>query len=136
MNDVDPHAPAPRRRWLWMLPLGCLGLIVLAAGGLFAMLSLVNSVIQQAEAYTVPLKRAQASADVRALLGEPIEAGWFTQGNIKFKNDEGEAALSIPLQGPRGSAFLKVEATKQVREWTYQRMEVVSEGGGEAIDLR
>lgn len=136
MNDTDPYSQAPRRRWLWILPLGCLGLLVLAGGALFAILSLVNGVIQQADAYTVPLQRAQASAEVRGLLGEPVEAGWFTQGNIRFKNDEGEAELSIPLQGPRGSAILRVEATKQAGEWTYQRMQVVPEAGAAAIDLR
>jgi hypothetical protein len=136
MNDATAPNQPKRRPWLWILPLGCLGLLVLAGGALFAMLSLVNGVIQQADAYTVPLQRAQASADVRRLLGEPVEAGWFTQGNINFKNDEGEAELSIPLQGPRGSAILHVEATKQAGDWAYQRMDVVAEAGDEAIDRK
>ena len=100
--EAPTESAARSRRWLWWaIPSGCAVLLLLAAGGLFGLLYLVNSALGEAEAYTQPLSRAQASAEVRALLGEPIEPGWLPQGQIQLSNDEGEARLSIPISGPQ-----------------------------------
>lgn len=135
--EAPTQSAARNRRWLWWaIPSGCAVLLLLAAGGLFGLLYLVNSALGEAEAYTQPLSRAQASAEVRALLGEPIEPGWLPQGQIQLSNDEGEARLSIPISGPRGEAVIEVRADKIDGRWRYQRMEVVPAAGGEGIDLR
>ncbi len=137
-ETMDPK-PRASRRWLWWIPAGCLlvVLVMVAAGA--ALIWLVGAALGEADAYQEPLRRAQASSEVRALLGEPVEAGWLPQGQIRFNNQEGgEATLSIPLHGPRGEAVIEVRAEKRKgdEDWIYSRLEVVPAGGGTPIDLR
>lgn len=137
-DAASPQPPASRR-WLWWIPAGCLLAVLLMVGFGLAMLWLVGAALDETDAYQEPLRRAQASAEVRALLGEPIEAGWLPQGRINFSTgDGGRAELSIPVSGPRGKAVIEVRATKRAGEdvWTYARLELVPEGEVASIDLR
>ena len=116
-NDTPPRSG---RRWLWWIPAGCLVLLLLVAAGAAGLVWLIGAALGEAEAYQEPLRRAQASAEVRALLGEPVEAGWLPQGRIEFSNqDGGEARLSIPLHGPRGEAVL--EKSQLLRDFTTRK---------------
>jgi hypothetical protein len=138
-QDAFTTPPRASRRWLWWIPAGCLLAILLMVGFGLAMLWLVGAALDETDAYQEPLRRAQASEEVRALLGEPIEAGWLPQGQIKFSTgDGGRAELSIPVSGPRGKAVIEVRATKRAGEdvWTYARLELVPEGEAASIDLR
>jgi len=137
--QANDAAPRSGRRWLWWIPAGCLALLLLVAAGAAGLVWLIGAALGEAEAYQEPLRRAQASAEVRALLGEPVEAGWLPQGRIEVSNQHGgEARLSIPLHGPRGEAVLEVRADlpEGAEDWVYERMEVVPAGGGAPIDLR
>lgn len=137
--QANDAAPRSGRRWLWWIPAGCLALLLLVAAGAAGLVWLIGAALGEAEAYQEPLRRAQASAEVRALLGEPVEAGWLPQGRIEVSNQHGgEARLSIPLHGPRGEAVLEVRAdlSEGAEDWVYERMEVVPAGGGDSIDLR
>ncbi|SDD09366.1 cytochrome c oxidase assembly factor Coa1 family protein [Aquimonas voraii] len=136
LNDAPSRSG---RRWLWWIPAGCLVLLLLLGAGAAGLAWLVDAALGEAEVYQEPLRRAQASAEVRALLGEPVEAGWLPQGRIEIDHQgRGDARLSIPLQGPRGEAVLEVRADlpEGADDWVYARMEVVPAGGGAPIDLR
>ena len=123
------------RNWKWAAPVGCL-LPVLLCGGLFALIfTSVFGLIKSSDAYIEALARAKASPEVQAALGTPIEPGFFVSGSIKINNNTGNADLSIPVSGPKGSATIRAVATRAGGPWQYSVLEVLPDGGGR-IDLQ
>lgn len=117
------------RNWKWMLPVGCLGLIlglVALVGGIFFV---AMSAMKSSEVYQGALRIAQASPQAVERLGEPIKDGWLVKGNVSLAGDRGNANLDIPVSGPKRSGTLRVSATTQGGEWTYQRLDLEVEGG-------
>lgn len=131
-----PPPGSSNKRLLWVIPAGCLGM-TFCCGGLFVVIAgVVFGAIKSSDVYTEAVKRATEDAQVKQVLGEPVEPGYLPRGDIKINNDSGSANLIIPLSGPRGSATLYAEATKTAGRWNYSRLEVVPATGGPGIDLR
>jgi hypothetical protein len=124
------------RNWKWVIPVGCLTPAVLCCGGGGLILTSVLGALKSSEVYTDALARAKANEEVRTLLGEPIEAGFWVSGSVEVGGTSGKADLSIPVSGPKGSATLHVVATKAGGKWVYSTLEVVPQGSGATIDLR
>jgi len=121
------------RNWKWMLPLGCLGLIlagVLLIGGIVLV---AMSAIKSSEVYKGALGVAQTHPAVKERLGQPVEDGWFVQGNIKLDATGGHANFEIPLSGPKGSGTLYVRAVSPDGTWMYERLDLAA--GGETVSL-
>lgn len=149
---MSPHTPPPlpagapapppgqpgwwQRHWKWAVPVlvAILGVLFLAAIGLFVygMFSMMGSSDVAMEAK----RRAQQDARVVEALGQPIEPGWFIQGNQQINGPNGAASLQIPLEGPKADADLYIEAVKRVGRWRYRTLTVVVEGQSTDIDLR
>jgi len=68
-------------------------------------------------------------------LGTPIKDGFFFTGNISEGNGSGNANLSIPIHGPKGSATIYVAATRNSGQWHFNRMIVQVAATREQIDL-
>lgn len=137
-----PPAPPPgkpgwwQRHWKWAVPLlaGFFGLLFLAAIGLFVygLLSMMGSSDVAMEAK----RRAQQDTRVVEALGQPVEPGWFIQGNQQINGPNGHASLQIPLEGPKAEGDLYIEAVKRVGRWRYSTLIVVVDGQSTEIDLR
>ena len=95
----------------------------------------VMASIKASDPYKEAVARAQESPAVQAALGTPIQVGVLVQGNLKVENDTGEADLTIPLSGPKGSGTLHVVGTKTAGKWTYTTMDVDVPGSGAHVDL-
>ncbi|HWS89292.1 MAG TPA: cytochrome c oxidase assembly factor Coa1 family protein [Pyrinomonadaceae bacterium] len=121
------------RNWKWMLPVGCLGLIL--AGVLFVggIVFVAMSAIKSSEVYKGALGVAQAHPAVNERLGQPVEDGWFVKGSIKLNATGGSADLEIPLSGPKGAGTLFVRAVSPEGTWMYQRLDLVT--GGKTVSL-
>ena len=113
-----------QRNWKWVVPVGGVAVLALFVGAIFAVLSLVSGMMRSSEPYRHALAAAQASPEVVAALGEPIEPGFMPTGNINVSPNEGKADLSIGVKGPDGEATVYVEATRKRRRWTYQTLVV------------
>jgi hypothetical protein len=133
---MDQAAPQNwwSRNWKWLIPVGCLGSLVVCVGFVLLLVVIVFGAIKRSDAYTEGLARARASAEVKNLLGEPIEPGWLT-GKIEVEGASGKADLAIPLSGPKGTATLYVVATKEAGKWEYSVLEVAPHAGGPRIKL-
>lgn len=121
------------RNWKWMLPAGCLGLLlagVLLIGGI---VFVAMSAIKSSEAYQGALNIAQTHPLAVERLGQPIQDGWLVQGNIKFDGNGGNANFQIPVSGPKNSGTLHVRAVKPSGAWMYERLDLVV--GGETVSL-
>ena len=135
MNELPQKTWWGRNRF-WVVPVGCLS-PVLVCGGCFGVTFLaVFSAIRASEPYSEAIAAAQANPDVKAQFGEPIEAGFWSNGNIEINNASGKASLTIPIKGPKQSGTIYVEATKAAGKWEYSTLEVAPDGGGKRIDLR
>ncbi len=67
--------------------------------------------------YRMTLKEAQNSPCVADAIGNPLTPGWMISGSWEENNTEGDAALNIPIHGPKGKGSLELEAKKQSGAW-------------------
>lgn len=138
-TPTPPRSVAPRnwwsRNWKWFVPTGCMTMILLAIGFFALIFVLVFSAMKSSDAYKEALQRAQTNPAVIEALGTPIKDGMFVSGNTKVENGVGEADLSIPITGPKGSGTIYAVATKSGGNWTYTKLEVEIKGRSERIDL-
>lgn len=125
MHDVVPDTWW-QRNWKWFAPTVAVAAAALFAALIAAMAWLVLGMMTSSGAYRQALARAQANPGVRAALGTPIEAGRWVTGDIRTRNDEGEARLAIPLHGPGGKGTLYVEARRTEARWTLQKLDFTS----------
>lgn len=123
------------RNWKWFVPVLAAVMLALFAAFIAAIFAFVFGMMKSSEPYQMALTRAAANPQIVQALGEPIESGYFVQGNINTNGLSGEAALAIPLKGPKGAAKVYVEATRSAGQWDYKTLVVQIEGGNQRIDL-
>ncbi|MBC7932804.1 MAG: hypothetical protein H7Z38_19765, partial [Rubrivivax sp.] len=85
MNQPQPHygSSVPQqqqkgclgRNWKWMLPVGCLGLILTIVAFVVGILFIVMSAMKSSDAYQFALESAKTNPTVVEELGEPIKDG-------------------------------------------------------------
>jgi hypothetical protein len=132
-----PGAPRPgwwARNWKWVIPVGCLGMVLLVAIFIAAIVGIVFGAMKSSDVYREALRRAQDNPQVQAALGTPIESGWWMSGQINVNNDTGDANIVIPVSGPKGKGKIHAVATKSGGRWSYSTLTVDVDGGG-TIDL-
>lgn len=119
---------------------GCGGcLLVLIAFVLFfsAIAGVVLYAMRSSEPVELTLGAAQASADMRTVLGEPMTLGWFITGSVNYSGGNGEASLQVPISGPMGSAHVRTLGSKKAGgTWDFSEMTATIEGTGQTVDLR
>ncbi len=139
MYQQQPRPSWWSRNWKWAVPVGCLGALACGVGGLVLFVGLiyggVTTAIRSSEPYEEGMNRARAHADVKAALGEPIESGFWLTGNINVSGSSGNADLTIPISGPRGSGTLYVAGRKTANQWQYSTMEVELSGRPNRVNL-
>ena len=134
----SPAAPQPKgclgRNWKWMVPVGCLGLILAVVALVVGIFFFAMSAMKSSEVYQGALKAAQAHPAAIERLGEPIKDGWFVKGNINLSAAGGNANFEIPVSGPKKSGTLLVRAVIPDGSWMYERLDLAVEGG-ETVSL-
>jgi hypothetical protein len=99
-------------------------LMLLASGFAFFIFHLLGT----SDAATLAVARAERDPKVIAALGSPMTTGMVTTGSVETNNSSGEARLSIPISGPRGSGRLGVLASRENRRWTLRRLVLTVDG--------
>ena len=123
------------RNWKWFVPVLAVVMLALFAAFLAAIFAFVFGMMKSSEPYREALTRATANPQTVQALGEPIEPGYFVQGNISTQGASGEASFVIPLKGPKGSAKIYVDATQSAGLWEYKTLVVQIEGNHQRVDL-
>lgn len=123
------------RNWKWLVPVGCLGLFLLFAAFVIGIFSFVMGLMKSSDAYKEALTRAQNHPFVQEIIGDPIEAGWFTTGSINIRNQSGHADLVIPISGPNGKAKIYVVAIKSEGVWSFSTLMVESGDDEQRLNL-
>jgi hypothetical protein len=122
------------RNWKWVVPVGCLSIVVMFLAFIGIILAVVFGAIKSSDAYTTALHTAQQDPRVIAALGTPIEGGFFVSGNINVHDQRGTAQIDFPISGPKGKAKVHAEAEKSTGRWEYSVMQAHIDGGP-TIDL-
>jgi hypothetical protein len=118
------------------IPLGCVGLLVVASLLLGAtVLTIAVAALRSSDAYRLALTAATHDPAVAAALGPPVRAGWLTTGRVTVSGPSGDASLAIPVSGSRGSGTLHVSAQKSGGRWTFSVLDVSVSGRPTPIDL-
>ncbi len=123
------------RNWKWFVPTGCLAILGLGLAFVAAMVYFVFGMMKSADVYQEALRRAQSSAAVVQVLGNPVKDGLYVAGNIQVNGPSGSADLSFPVSGPNGKGTVYLKATKSMGEWTLEELVVQIETSGERINL-
>lgn len=118
-----------------MVPVGCLGSIVIAAALCTGIIGLVLGGIKSSWACSQGVDLARHNKQVVEKLGEPIETGWLVSGSINVTGPSGNADLAVPLHGPKTGGTLYVIAHKAAGQWQFDRAEMEINGQAERIDL-
>ncbi len=135
MHSTTPPAPTWwSRNWKWCVPVIATLLLALFAAFIFGILALVFGAMKSSDPYQHAMARVQSDPAVTVALGAPIQAGWLVQGNFSSNGPDGEANLSIPLDGPKADGTLFVVARKHAGAWRYETL-AVNVDGGERIVL-
>lgn len=131
--------PAPRgwleRNWPWVLPAGCLTLLLLLFGAIALVVALAFSLLRGSDVYQQAVGIARGSPVVIEHLGTPVEPGWLVRGSINTSGASGHAELALPLSGPRADATLYIEARRRAGQWEFRLMVLELDGDGRRFDL-
>jgi hypothetical protein len=143
MDPLPTHSAAPlepprgwwSRNWKWIVPSGCLGIILLIVGFVFAIIVLVFGAMKSSDVYKTALSAARNNAEVMEALGTPIDDAMLFTGKVSTEGPTGEASLAIPISGPKGKGTIYVEARKSAGRWNFNTLEVEVKETGNRIDL-
>lgn len=122
------------RNWKWMLPVGCLGVILAVVAVVGGIVLVTMSAIKSSDVYKGALEKARSNPEAVAALGEPIKDGWLVQGNVNFSGQNGTANIQIPVSGPKSSGTIQARATYEGDAWVYERLDLFVKSG-ETISL-
>jgi hypothetical protein len=108
--------------------------VFLGAAFIAAMAIFVFGAIKRSDVYTEALNRVKGDQRVVAVLGEPIEPGFWVSGNVNINNGKGNADFQFPVKGPRGSAKVHAVASTEGQKWEYTTL-VVTPASGPPINV-
>jgi hypothetical protein len=122
------------RNWGWLIPIGCLGMLLAVAAFAGAIFLLVTSLVKSSDVYREAMDRAEQDPRVTEALGSPLEVGWTISGKIETTGPSGEADIAIPVSGPHGSARIYATAEKRAGRWRFETL-LLRTSEGREIDL-
>jgi Cytochrome oxidase complex assembly protein 1 len=112
------------------------GGLLVCGGGIALFVLFVFGLRKDSEPYQYALALAKADARVQAALGELIREGFVVGGDVIGERTEGgQASLSIPISGPKGSGAILVVAARSAGRWHYSTIRVTVAGQAGVIDL-
>jgi hypothetical protein len=141
---MEPNTPPPTpqparnwwsRNWKWLVPSGCLTILLLFAIFIFAIISFAFGIMKSTDVYKDTLAKVQADPAVIEALGSPIKDGMFFSGSTNVNGASGEANLAIPISGPKGKGTIYVAAVKSAGLWNYTILAVEISETKKRIDL-
>lgn len=123
------------RNWKWFVPIAVVSFFALLAIFIFLIMTFVFGLMKSSEPYKDAISIARSNYAVVEALGEPIEEGFFTSGNINISGSSGVADLAIPVTGPKGSAVIYLESRKSAGKWSYSTLVIEIKATRKRIDL-
>ena len=122
------------RNWKWAVPAGCLTLcvfwIVVVSAFIYGLFALAKT----SDVYKLALEKVKGNPQVVASTGYPVKEGWYMSGSIHINGPSGNADISFPVSGPKGSGKVYAVAKKSAGIWTFKTL-VFEDEKGERVNL-
>ena len=133
----QPGQPAQKKSsgCLKIFLIGCSVLIVLGIAFIAVLVFIVFGAIKKSDAYKQALTRVKSDQRVIAVLGEPINDGFWVSGNMNFNNGKGNCDFKFPVSGPKAKARVHVVASTEGQGWAYTVLDVTPDSGGPPINV-
>ncbi len=133
----DPARPEPwwQRHPRWCVAVVITGSALVMAVIVLAVFTVVIGSIKSSDVYVTAMDRVRHNPAVAAALGTPLNERILVTGNIHVSGPTGLAELEIPISGPKASATVYVEATKQLGEWHFDHLIVQLDSTRKRLDL-
>jgi hypothetical protein len=131
-STVDPIKKKKSRTKFYVL-FGCFGAILFFMLFAAGIMGLVFSIMKRSDAYTGSLERIKISPQVIAVVGEPIETGFFMSGSVNVSGSSGNADIEYNISGPKDEAKVYVKAYKNMGTWYFTQIVVKPSDSDEKI---
>ncbi|WP_316635563.1 cytochrome c oxidase assembly factor Coa1 family protein [uncultured Flavobacterium sp.] len=122
------------RNWKWLVPTGCVSLLILLCLFIAGVFFGVTSMMKESDVYKEVMTEVQHNNVIIEKLGSPIEEEGMASGNISLSNDTGNCDLQIPIKGSKGEGTIFVVAEKR-GTWKYSVKQVYIVATKENINL-
>ena len=73
--------------------------------------------------------------EVQQKLGTDVKTNGIFSGNISVSNNTGEANISVPIKGTKGSGTAIIVGEKEFDKWNYEKIAVQVDETGEVIEI-
>lgn len=125
-NELVPQPSWWKRNWKWVVPVGgCFTLIILFVVFVGSIFYGVTTLLEKSAPYEYAMEKINNDEDITSILGSPIAQDGIMQGNLNWRNGDGQADFKIPVSGPNGSGILYVNATSEGDAWTYHEINLI-----------
>lgn len=95
--------------------------------------AIIMTAFHSSTPFEMTMERLRDHPAVELHLGHPIEASWWTSGDIQLRNSNGWAELSFDISGPRGTASVYIHMIKERGAWRYEVLQVIDENGTDIL---
>lgn len=129
-RDAD-HFRRVQRKWAWAGVIVWVTLVLAGIGLIFV----IMSGLRDSDAHVMALRQARQNPEAVKILGEPIEDGWFTSGEITVSGPKGNADISFSVSGPKGEGKLFVSAVRHAGKWRVVQLILEIAPSGERLDV-
>ncbi|STE54731.1 cytochrome c oxidase assembly factor Coa1 family protein [Empedobacter falsenii] len=135
-NQLLPKESWFKRNWKWVVPVGCLSFVILffglLIGGAFWGFSKLTS---DSDVTKHAINIINQNPEVQQKLGADVKTNGVFTGNISITNDTGEANISVPIKGTKGSGTAIIVGEKEFDKWNYEKIAVQVDETGEVIEI-
>ena len=133
----QPGQPAPQKSsgCLKIFLIGCSVIIVLGIAAIAAIVFFVFGAIKKSDVYKQALSKVRGDQRVAAVLGDPIEPGFWVSGNVNFNNGKGNADFKFPVKGPKAKATVHAVASTEGQGWDFSTLDVTPDNGSPPINV-
>lgn len=124
------------RNWKWAVPVGCLSFVIifigLIVGGAFWGFSKITS---DSDVTKHAISIINHNPEVQQKLGTNIVTDGMFSGSLSVSNDTGDADISVPIKGTKGTGKAIIVAEKEFNKWNYEKIAVQIDETGEVITI-
>lgn len=93
------------------------------------------TVVRTSDITKLAITTAVSNPVVLDQVGSPVKTGWLIPAKIAFRRNAGQARLSIPISGPKGSGTLFANGVREAGVWRLVTLRFRQDGSTDWVDL-
>ena len=138
-NEFNQSAVPPKKsggKWIWIFPIGCLGILLCCGGGGAGFFYFFGGVVTGAiEQVTVAVDTIENSSEVQAKLGSPVKCTPTGEQQQQSQGESVEISQLLQVEGPGGKGEGKVVMIFDAETFTWSTKSLSVTIDGETINL-